>query len=179
MTFIALDDEPIALAIIERYARNVPDLQLVGTFTDAAAAAEFLHNNTVDLLLTDINMPDVSGLQFVRDLPDERPMVIFVTAYKEHAHTGFDLNVVDYLVKPVSPERFNMAIQKAAGLLDLHRKAESAEINSPCRRFFLRFFRISATENHHPGHPVCGSDGRLCERFFSAHSPSPSSPWNA
>lgn len=139
MTFIALDDEPIALAIIERYARNVPDLQLVGTFTDAAAAAEFLHNNTVDLLLTDINMPDVSGLQFVRDLPDERPMVIFVTAYKEHAHTGFDLNVVDYLVKPVSPERFNVAIQKAAGLLDLHRKAESAEIIAPAEDFFFVF----------------------------------------
>ena len=93
MTCIALDDEPIALAIIERYAQQLPDLQLVGTFTDAAAAAAFLHNNTVDLLLTDINMPDVNGLQFVSELPDEHPMVSFVTAYKEHAHTGFDLNV--------------------------------------------------------------------------------------
>lgn len=139
MTFIALDDEPIALAIIERYARNVPDLQLVATFTDAAAAAEFLHNNTVDLLLSDINMPDVSGLQFVRDLPDERPMVIFVTAYKEHAHEGFDLNVIDYLVKPVSPERFNTAIQKAAGLLELRRKAEAAEASALPDEFFFVF----------------------------------------
>jgi len=139
MTFIALDDEPIALAIIERYARNVPDLQLVATFTDAAAAAEFLRNNTVDLLLSDINMPDVSGLQFVRDLPDERPMVIFVTAYKEHAHEGFDLNVIDYLVKPVSPERFNTAIQKAAGLLELRRKAEAAEASALPDEFFFVF----------------------------------------
>ncbi|HRF39269.1 MAG TPA: LytTR family DNA-binding domain-containing protein [Saprospiraceae bacterium] len=139
MTFIALDDEPIALAIIERYARNVPDLQLVATFTDAAAAAEFLRNNTVDLLLSDINMPDVSGLQFVRYLPDERPMVIFVTAYKEHAHEGFDLNVIDYLVKPVSPERFNTAIQKAAGLLELRRKAEAAEASALPDEFFFVF----------------------------------------
>lgn len=139
MTFIALDDEPIALAIIERYARNVPDLQLVATFTDAAAAAEFLRNNTVDLLLSDINMPDVSGLQLVRDLPDERPMVIFVTAYKEHAHEGFDLNVIDYLVKPVSPERFNTAIQKAAGLLELRRKAEAAEASALPDEFFFVF----------------------------------------
>lgn len=139
MTFIALDDEPIALAIIERYARNVPDLQLVATFTDAAAAAEFLRNNTVDLLLSDINMPDVSGLQFVRDLPDERPMVIFVTAYKEHAHEGFDLNVIDYLVKPVSPERFNTAIQKAAGLLELRRKAEAAKTSALPDEFFFVF----------------------------------------
>lgn len=139
MTFIALDDEPIALAIIERYAQQLPDLQLVGTFTDAAAAAEFLHHNAVDLLLTDINMPDVNGLQFVSELPDERPMVIFITAYKEHAHTGFDLNVVDYLVKPISPTRFNAAIQKAASLLDLRRKAESAKAPPPAEDSFFVF----------------------------------------
>lgn len=139
MTFIALDDEPIALAIIERHACNIPDLQLVAAFSDAAAAAEFLRNNTVDLLLTDINMPDVSGLQFVRELPDERPMVIFVTAYKEHAHEGFNLNVIDYLVKPVSPERFYTSIQKAAGLLELRRKAEAAEATVPLDDFFFVF----------------------------------------
>ena len=125
MTLIALDDEPIALAIIERHIREVPDAELLATFTDAGAAADFLRQNTVDLLLTDINMPDVSGLQFVRALPDERPMIIFVTAYKEHAHEGFDLDVVDYLVKPVSPERFKKALHKAAELLDLRRKAEA------------------------------------------------------
>lgn len=113
MTFIALDDEPLALVLIAKIARETPDLTCLGTFTDAEAAADFLHNNTVDLLLTDINMPDVSGLQFVRDLPDERPMVIFCTAHKEHAHEGFDLDVVDYLVKPISPERFQKGIKKA------------------------------------------------------------------
>lgn len=125
MTFIALDDEPLALVLIEKYAREIPEWQLLSTFTDAAAAADFLQNNTVDLLLIDINMPDINGLQFVEALPDERPMVIFVTAYKEFAHEGFNLDVVDYLVKPVAPERFKKALQKAADLLELRRKAES------------------------------------------------------
>lgn len=126
MTFIALDDEPLALVLIEKYAREIPEWQLLSTFTDAAAAADFLQNNTtVDLLLIDINMPDINGLQFVEALPDEKPMVIFVTAYKEFAHEGFNLDVVDYLVKPVAPERFKKALQKAADLLELRRKAES------------------------------------------------------
>ncbi len=148
MTFIALDDEPIALAIIERFARDVPGLHLVGTFTDATAAADFLRKNTVDLLLTDINMPDVSGLQFVRELPDEHPMVIFVTAYKEHAHEGFDLNVVDYLVKPVSPERFKKAIEKAAELLYLRRKAEAVEIAPPADDHFFVFSEYQQVKIH-------------------------------
>jgi two-component system, LytTR family, response regulator len=122
MTFIALDDEPLALVLIEKIARETPDLTCLGTFTDAAAAADFLRNNTVDLLLTDINMPDISGLQFVRDLPDERPMVIFCTAHKEHAHEGFDLDVVDYWVKPISQERFKKGIQKATDLHALRQK---------------------------------------------------------
>ena len=131
MTFIALDDEPLALVLIEKYARDIPEWTLLATFTDAAAAAEYLRNNTVDLLLSDINMPDISGLQFVQALPDERPMIIFVTAYKEFAHEGFNLDVVDYLVKPVAPERFKRALQKAADLLELQRKAEAASAPSP------------------------------------------------
>lgn len=138
MTFIALDDEPLALVLIRKFAQDVPEWKLLATFTDAAEAAVFLQNNTVDLLLTDINMPDVNGLQFVRDLPDERPMIIFVTAYKEHAHEGFDLDVTDYLVKPVSPERFKKALQKAAALIDLRRKAE-APAPPPGDDFFFVF----------------------------------------
>ncbi|HLF64176.1 MAG TPA: LytTR family DNA-binding domain-containing protein [Saprospiraceae bacterium] len=127
MTLIAIDDEPLALVLIERYVKELPQWHLLGTFTDASAAGEFLLQNTVDLLLTDINMPDITGLQFVRELKDERPMVVFITAYKEFAHEGFDLDVVDYLVKPVSLERFKKALQKAADSLDLHRKAESPQ----------------------------------------------------
>jgi two-component system, LytTR family, response regulator len=131
MTFIALDDEPIALAIIQKYARNLPGAELLATFTDAVEAADYLQKNSVDLLISDINMPDVNGLQFVRDLAEDRPMVIFMTAYKEHAHEGFDLDVVDYLVKPVAPARFQKALQKAADLLDLRRRAEILEPSVP------------------------------------------------
>ena len=120
-TFIALDDEPLALVLIDRLAREVPDWQLLQTFTDAGAAVDYLRANTVDLLITDINMPDTTGLQLVRDLGEERPLVVFLTAHKEHAHEGFDLDVVDYLIKPVRPERFRRALGKAADWLRLHR----------------------------------------------------------
>ncbi len=127
MTFIALDDEPLALALIEKLALEIPEAQWVGSFTDASAAAEFLQKNTVDLLISDINMPDISGLQFVRELPDERPMVIFLTAYKDHALEGYDLDVVDYLLKPVRLDRFRKAINKALDLHVLNEKAAKAD----------------------------------------------------
>ncbi len=136
MTIIAIDDEPLALVLIEKYLQQLPAYQLLATFTDAAAAADYLQRNTVDLLLTDINMPDVSGLQFVRELPDEHPMIIFITAYKEHAHEGFDLEVMDYLVKPVSFERFKKALEKAAEWLELRRSFKTAP---PAEEFFFVF----------------------------------------
>lgn len=137
MTFIALDDEPLALVLIEHLAKEAPDWQLVRTFTDASAVAQFLQENIVDLLLIDINMPDVSGLDFVRSLPEEHPMVIFLTAYKEHAHEGFNLDVVDYLVKPVSKDRFKKALHKAAELAELHRKAAARESAPQLDHFFV------------------------------------------
>jgi two-component system, LytTR family, response regulator len=129
MNIIALDDEPLALRIIEKFVNEIPEIELLATFTDATKAADFLQNNTIDLLLTDINMPDINGLKFVSDLTNERPMVIFITAYKEHAHEGFDLGVIDYLIKPISKDRFQKAIQKALNLKKLHLKA--ALQNSP------------------------------------------------
>ncbi|MDX1906998.1 MAG: LytTR family DNA-binding domain-containing protein [Bacteroidia bacterium] len=126
MNLILLDDEPLALVLLRRHLADLPDWTLLGAFTDAEAAAACLREQPVDLLVTDINMPDISGLQFVRDLPEMRPLVIFVTAYREHAVTGFDLDVVDYVVKPVSQERFHKALHKAADLLRLRRRAEAA-----------------------------------------------------
>jgi two-component system, LytTR family, response regulator len=138
MTLIALDDEPLALVLIEKFAQEIPGLQLLATFTDATAAADFLQKNTVDLLISDINMPDISGLQFVRELPDERPMIIFLTAYKEHAHEGFDLDVVDYIVKPLSLPRFEKAIQKAASVLELQQlRSEKTEQPAAEPHFFV------------------------------------------
>ncbi len=137
LSLIAVDDEPLALVLLEKLIQRHPEWKMVATFTDAREAADFLSQNTVELLLTDINMPDVNGLQFVRDLPDERPLVIFVTAYKEHALEGFDLDVADYLVKPVSPDRLAKALNKAAEWIKLRRNAEATSPATPGEDHFF------------------------------------------
>lgn len=109
---IAIDDEPPALELMRAYIEKTPELQLLQTFDDALSGGEFLRANAVDLLFVDINMPDITGLDLVRSLK-ERPMIIFTTAYKKFAHEGFELDAVDYLLKPISPDRFNRAVSKA------------------------------------------------------------------
>lgn len=113
---VAIDDEPLALELIKTYVAQTPALQLVETFEDAIAGAQFLQKNHVDLLFIDINMPDISGLDLVRSLK-ERPLIIFTTAYKKFAFEGFELEAVDYLLKPIDFERFSKAVHKA---LDFH-----------------------------------------------------------
>jgi two-component system LytT family response regulator len=109
---IAIDDEPLALRLIQNYASRIPGLHLVQTFNDAITGAEFLRNNPVDLLFLDINMPDISGLDLVRSLK-EKPLIIFTTAYKNFAFEGFELEAIDFLLKPFEFERFSKAAQKA------------------------------------------------------------------
>jgi two-component system LytT family response regulator len=112
MKAIAIDDEPIALDIIRSHAAKVPFLNLQAVFTDAFKALEFLQKETVDLIFLDIKMPDISGLDFFNSLA-KKPMVIFTTAYTEHAVTSFELDAVDYLLKPFSLSRFIKGCNKA------------------------------------------------------------------
>lgn len=109
---IAVDDEPLALELVRQYLGRCPEVRLVQTFTDAVAAREFLQQHPADLLLVDINMPDITGLDLVRSLA-VRPLVIFTTAYKSFALDAYDLEGLDYLVKPLDPERFDRAIRRA------------------------------------------------------------------
>lgn len=109
---IAVDDEPLALELIEHYVSNFSQLHLVQKFEDAISGAQFLKENTVDLLFVDINMPDISGLELVRAL-DKPPMIIFTTAYKNFAFEGFELNALDFLLKPIELLRFKKTVQKA------------------------------------------------------------------
>jgi two-component system, LytTR family, response regulator len=119
---LAVDDEPLALHLLTEYIRKVPNLELVATGGDAFEAAKVLQEKPVDLLFIDIQMPGVTGLQFIQSLP-KRPMVIIITAYKKFAPEGFDLDVVDYLVKPVGLDRFMKACNKAQELYDLRHAA--------------------------------------------------------
>jgi two-component system LytT family response regulator len=114
---IAIDDEPLALRLVSGYIEKFAQLELLQVFEDAISAAEYLRKTPVDLLFIDINMPDITGIDLVRSL-DKRPIVIFVTAYKNFAFEGFELEAIDYLLKPVDFTRFERAVEKA---IDYHK----------------------------------------------------------
>ncbi|MFB9843357.1 LytR/AlgR family response regulator transcription factor [Mucilaginibacter ginsenosidivorans] len=116
ITCIAIDDEPRALEVIERYCQKSNLTELKATFREPVKAIEFLNREKVDLVFLDINMPDISGLQLIQTLA-EKPMVIFTTAYSTYAVESYNLNAIDYLLKPITFERFLAGVNKAAGLL--------------------------------------------------------------
>ncbi|HRX94619.1 MAG TPA: response regulator, partial [Chitinophagaceae bacterium] len=120
---IAIDDEPPALELIQEYLSRFPSLQLIETFDDAISGGEFLRKNPVDLLFIDINMPDITGIDLVRSL-EEKPMIIFTTAHKKFAFEGFELDAIDYLVKPISFERFSKAVNKALEYFEYKKKTD-------------------------------------------------------
>jgi DNA-binding LytR/AlgR family response regulator len=127
---LAIDDETPALDILEDNIRQVPFLQLVAKCKNAYAAIETLQQEPVDLLFLDIEMPGISGLSLLKSLSN-RPMVVFITAYRNYAVEGFDLDVLDYLVKPVSFERFVKAVNKALEYQGFRQKEESPNPNFP------------------------------------------------
>ena len=109
---LIIDDEPLARNVIKEYAKNIPSLIIAGECNDAVCASQFLMENEVDLLFLDINMPKISGIDFLRNL-NHPPLVILTTAYSEYALEGYELNIIDYLKKPFSFERFFKASLKA------------------------------------------------------------------
>lgn len=133
MKAIAIDDEPIALEVIKAHAAKVPFLELVATFTNAFEALNFLQQETVDLLFLDIKMPDISGLEFYQSLA-RKPLLIFTTAYTDYATDSYELDAVDYLLKPFSLARFIKACNKAQ---ELHH-FRSAETTSEPEHIFVK-----------------------------------------
>jgi DNA-binding LytR/AlgR family response regulator len=126
MKAIAVDDEPIALDIIRSHAAKVPFLDLKAEFTDAFKALEYLQKEPVDLIFLDIKMPDISGIEFFNSLA-KKPLLIFTTAYSEHAVTSFEMDAVDYLLKPFSLSRFIKGCNKAYELYNFRNASETTD----------------------------------------------------
>jgi DNA-binding LytR/AlgR family response regulator len=130
MNCIAIDDEPLALGLLTDNIGKVPFLNLVGACDNAFQAMETMKEHPVDLVFIDIQMPGLTGLQFIAGL-EVRPLVIFITAYKQYAVESYDLDVVDYLVKPIALERFVRACNRARKLFELKSAKTSPAENVP------------------------------------------------
>lgn len=133
---LAVDDEPLALELLEDNISKLPFLQLVATCSSAMEAMEYVQNQAVDLIFLDIQMPGITGLQFIKSMTNP-PMIILVTAYEKHALEAFGLNVVDYLVKPSSFERFVKACNKAWDLFRLKSKQNQTNGSTDSDYFFV------------------------------------------
>lgn len=143
---IAIDDEPLALQLLKTYISRIPGLELVGLFEDAISGAEYIKKNKVDLMFLDVNMPDISGVDLARSLA-ERPMIIFTTAYKDFAFESYELQAVDYLLKPIDFSRFSTAVEKA---IDFKTYKEKSRPNNADSNIFVyseyKMVKISLTE---------------------------------
>lgn len=140
MKCIIIDDEPLAIDLLRAYCDKTVFLQLAGTFTNPLDALSIIKEQKVDLIFCDIEMPQISGIDFIQSL-DKKPLFIFTTAYSQYAIEGFDLNAVDYLVKPIPYPRFIKAVSRAKDLLTP--KQETTEAN-----VFPSHGKPSSTYNH-------------------------------
>ena len=118
MRCLIIDDEPLAIELLEDFVSKVPFLQLEKSCSNAMEATETIKSKQIDLIFTDIEMPDFSGVEFIKSL-EEKPLFIFTTAYSHYALEGFNLNAVDYLIKPIPFHRFIKAVNRAQDLFSL------------------------------------------------------------
>jgi DNA-binding LytR/AlgR family response regulator len=137
MNCIAVDDEPLALDIIENYVRKHPDLTLVARCNNAAEASEVLKTRKVDLMFLDIQMPEISGLSFIKSL-EHKPLFMFTTAYPDYAVQGFELDALDYLLKPIAYDRFEKGVDKAKEYFNIKNNAEVAETDLENEHIFVK-----------------------------------------
>jgi DNA-binding LytR/AlgR family response regulator len=138
---IIVDDEPIARSILKDYISRDERLQLAGSFKSATEALLHIHNQQTDLIFLDIKMPGISGIELLKSLKNP-PLIIFTTAFREHATDGFDLNAIDYLVKPFSFDRFLQASNKVAEAL----KHSSKKVELEKRDFVTSIFVKDGTK---------------------------------
>ncbi len=118
LNFVIVDDEPLALEVLAGYLKRIEDVHSVSLFSNAEDALRYLENQHADILLLDIEMPKMTGIEFLEKLTDP-PLTIFTTAYRNYAFEGFELGVIDFLLKPISFQRFSAAIDKVRDFLAL------------------------------------------------------------
>lgn len=140
---IAIDDEPLALKVISHHCEKIGTISLEKTFTNQKEAIQYLENFPIDLIFLDIEMPQKSGLDFYKAL-SQKPLVIFTTAYDHYAVEGFNVNAVDYILKPIGFNRFNTAVEKALALWK--QKTESPENTFVLIRADYKLHRIEFDE---------------------------------
>lgn len=133
---IIVDDEPLAQDILETYLQKIPQIELIAKCDNAFEANDVLQAHDVDLMFLDINMPQLTGTEFLKGLTDP-PVTIFTTAYPNYALEGFELNALDYLVKPISTERFLTACNRAIEQAELKQKAKAGQVEEGGADFFF------------------------------------------
>ncbi|WP_318343393.1 LytR/AlgR family response regulator transcription factor [Flagellimonas baculiformis] len=134
MRCIIVEDQPPAQRILKKFIDEVPALELVGVFSDGIQAMQFLNAEPVDLMFLDIHLPKINGLDFLKSIP-EPPQVILTTAFSEYALEGYDLNVVDYLLKPFSFQRFLQAVNKVGAKQE---NGASGNGNAPISEIYVK-----------------------------------------
>ncbi|SEP40386.1 LytTR family DNA-binding domain-containing protein [Mucilaginibacter sp. OK283] len=148
MNCIVVDDEPLAREAIQLLVEKTKDLHLLGSFNSANAASKFMADHAVDLIFLDIQMPGISGIEFAKTVPYET-LVIFTTAFSEYALDSYEVEAIDYLVKPVQSERFQKAVSKAASYLQLLKTDHSGDhIETVANDYFFvkaerKIFRVA------------------------------------
>ncbi|WP_421939111.1 LytR/AlgR family response regulator transcription factor [Pedobacter sp.] len=136
LNLVVVDDEPLALEIIDSYLKRMDEAHDVLFFNNAKQALLHLENQEADILLLDIEMPEITGIEFLKALPDP-PLTIFTTAYRNYAFEGFELGVIDFLLKPISFTRFLAAIKKAKDFLSLKTNDTQLEQHEPAPEFIF------------------------------------------
>lgn len=137
MNTLIIDDEPLALDVLETYISQMPELNLVARCANALEANEILRKQEIDLIFLDIQMPQISGVDFIKALPNP-PLFIFTTAYSNYAVEGYELNAIDYLLKPISMDRFMKAVNKAAEQFELRKREDATgEVPAGDGEFFF------------------------------------------
>jgi len=146
LSCIIVDDEPVARKILHEFVDQVPFMHLVGKFENAMKAAAFLKNNDIDIMFLDIEMPKMSGLQLITTI-DKQPLVILTTAFPQYALQGYELEVIDYLLKPIAFNRFMKAVQKAKDYKQMQEGSSPSQAVQPYL-FVKSDKRIEKIETH-------------------------------